>query len=255
MPDTQESDSNKSEAANKPKSLPVTILRRIAFFGCLAIVGLILISYFHPNMTERVKFGATAILSVLALIAIAFQLVIYSEQWNAMRDQRDAMQASTEQNKRAIRVAEKGVDIAEQTAIYAQRAYLSATVEAVYDGFLFYLRIEHSGNTPANEVTVSYSSGFSETDPDGLDADFTGHRHVGLIAPKGHHIHQAPYIEVVTPEDKGRYNAGEWKFYCWGRISHRDIFREGRRTWFSFYASPSLKRLTAYPCSKGNKAE
>src|SRR5438270_10195275 len=73
-----------------PVRLPKS-LRWVYIIGAVLLLALLLVSYLHPSMAERVKFFTVNALSLLVLVAIVVQAIIYRRQWTVMEDQRSAM--------------------------------------------------------------------------------------------------------------------------------------------------------------------
>jgi hypothetical protein len=204
--------------------------------------------------------------------AMTSQIEILNSQTSAMILSLEETRKIVDQNERTIKTTEKSVEIAEQTSIYSQRAYVTAKIGDIGerdDTLQFRLRIENSGNTPANDVMVVYSFGLREKSPHEKDREtglivydmgFTETERLGLIAPNGsYHVISTPEILVVQAgptygltEEFKRFEAGEFRFYCWGRIVYEDIFNEKRQTEFCF--CQSIERPNGYPCQYGNHA-
>jgi|GEM_PF-3996892 len=283
-------------------------LRVVFVVGGVFLSVLLLISIFQPGMAERVKFFTVNALSLLVLMAIIVQVIVYRRQWEVMQEQRrvmgkqlQTMRDSLAQNKTAMEKSwlfanaqglatreqlldmkeqtwamrgqleaiktqnatlEKSIEIGEMSSIYAQRAYVTASVEKIEE-FQFHLRIENSGNTPANDVHVAFSFGMRDKPPyevgeDGLiayDADWAHKQRLGLIAPGGHQ-------PVITPKQSDPFKAqsklwDKWKlsqvrYYVWGRIFYEDIFNKKRHTDFCFFQGQGFP--SGYPCEYGNSA-
>jgi hypothetical protein len=184
------------------------------------------------------------------------------EQLIAMRDQAFSMKAQLAAIHVQNATLEKSIDTAEMSSIYAQRAYLTATVEKITE-FRFYLRIENSGQTPANDVHVAFSFGMREKPPYDVgeggviayDADWAHNQRLGLIAPRSHQ-------PVITPKSPDPFKAqsklwDKWKlsqvrYYVWGRIFYEDIFNKKRHTDFCFFQGQGFP--DGYPSEYGNSA-
>lgn len=211
------------------------------------------------------------------LKAVEDQAEIMLSQKKALWNQADAMVAQARllaesvvesrkllaQNERAVKAAEKNVETVEKTAIYANRAYVTAS-HGLYRGtagLMMHLRIENSGNTPANDVHVSYNCElrespphkYTEGEPVVYDIGFTKQERVGLIPPKGSHLVPTAQDKVITAPEREKWRAGEIRFYCWGTIIYEDIFNERRRTEFCF--STWGQAIRSYPCEYGNRAD
>src|SRR6266496_765401 len=119
-----------------PVRLPKS-LRWVFIVGGVLAVVLLLVSIFHPYMTERVKFFTVNALSLLVLVAIVVQAIIYRRQWAVMEQQRSAMKGqldaitkqatimSEQRNvmERQLKATEKAAD----AAYVAQRAYIGVS--------------------------------------------------------------------------------------------------------------------------------
>src|SRR6266478_816698 len=108
MPENDKSNGD-SDKAKKPNSDPLQTtdslikglpvgLQWIFIRAFIAFLTLLLVSIFHPSMTERVKFFTVNALSLFVLAAIAVQALIYRKQsdtmerqWKAMTDQLEAI--------------------------------------------------------------------------------------------------------------------------------------------------------------------
>ena len=87
--DTKNNDDNPSQAAQLPvKTLPIG-LRRIVVGALVALGILALVSIYHPNLSERVKFLTGNTLNLLILLVVAIQAYIYTKQWQIMQNQID----------------------------------------------------------------------------------------------------------------------------------------------------------------------
>jgi hypothetical protein len=83
------SDADERNKNNNPTQHKV--VWRIVIAGIIGVVVILFVSLFWPNMAERTKFFTTNALSVLLLDVIIVQAYIYGRQWEAMREQRNAM--------------------------------------------------------------------------------------------------------------------------------------------------------------------
>lgn len=217
------------------KTLPIGFQRVIvaASIGFLVIVS---IAIFHPSLHERWKFGTDMTLNLLVLLVVAVQTYIYLGQWQAMQT---------------------SIESAERHTIYAERAYLTAKLEGNRgSGFLFQLRIRNSGNTPANNVVVSYAFSFSADPPDGLDADFPNHAPLGVIVGKDDQVIDVPFTEDISRHIyQLEFVTREIGFYVWGVIRYQTIFQEkgGRRSWFCFHQEWEFGE--GAPCESGNEVD
>lgn len=69
-----------------PIRLPVG-LWAVFVIGGVLLLALLLVSIFHPSMAERTKFFTVNALSLLVLVAIVTQAIIYRRQWAVMEKQ------------------------------------------------------------------------------------------------------------------------------------------------------------------------
>jgi hypothetical protein len=237
----------------------------VYIIGSWSLIGLLLVAIFWPGMTERLRFFVTTLWVLVTAFAVIAQAVIYRKQWAIM-------ESSLSRSDTAIELTKQSISFNEKSFEYAQRAYVVAKIRDIGDRdetLQFRLRIENSGNTPANDVTVFYSCGLREKSPHEKDPEtglivydigYTETERLGLIAPNGsYHVISTPEISAVQAdpaysltEEFKRFEAGEFRFYCWGRIVYEDIFNEKRQTEFCFFQS--IEQPNGYPCQYGNHA-
>jgi hypothetical protein len=179
-------------------------------------------------------------------------------QLAAMKEQALVMKLQQAASEAQMKIAGIAVETAEKSAIYAQRAYVTAIITDISE-WQFRLRIENKGNTPANDVRVLYSYGLSENPPyevaEGeivFDTNFTDYEKLGLIAPRGDHIIRTPKYRKITGPEFQKWKLSQLQFYCWGRIIYDDIFNQERRTEFAFFQGQGYPHGS--PCEYGNKA-
>lgn len=265
----------------------------------IAAAGIALLICFSQKITPEnaaaYSFVAQNLLSLLIFLAVVAQALIYvsqrnlmHRQWRSMQGQLDAIEQQgktmrrqaiaavsgarfardslTEtknlvtQNARSIKLAETGIEAAEKSAIYANRAYLVAKIRND-DAYHFKLAIENGGSTPANNVKVSYACRVMQDPPWQLDQEtnqvvydigFDITVQLGVIAPNGSH----GTVETVNFTPRTDPERQEWehgvKLFCWGWIYYEDIFDEKRHTEFCFYKS--LQQPQGHPCDYGNEA-
>lgn len=194
------------------------------------------------------------------LDAINKQEAHLSDQASAAKEQAGIMQGQLSAIETQSELAEKSIAHAEQSSIYANRAYVLAKIRNP-EPYQFKLAIENSGNTPANNVRVSYSCRVMERDPWRIDeqtgrvvydAGFDVTVRLGVIAPNG--SHETIWTVAFTPRTE--IERQEWrngvKLFCWGRISYEDIFNKDRHTDFCFYKSE--RQPEGYHSEYGNEA-
>jgi hypothetical protein len=271
MPKSEGIERKKDEQPSRIKK-PQRIGRWFVIPGVVFIVGvfLIFIALRYRDLKEVpswVTFLTGSILNLLLLTVVIVQAYIYHRQWAAMQKQ--------------IKAAKRGVKIAQQNLIYAQRAYVTiARVEIISAGkvalsseeetgitssdevasFCLRLKIENSGNTPANNVEIFHDFDAREIPPT-PSKDAPHWKKIGLIAPHGFSYSYGDRVydddinwEILEGEDTGR------GIYCWGVLRYRDIFGQTWHTIFNYVQSPyttSLDSLSPfYPSpSGGNEAE
>jgi hypothetical protein len=191
-------------------------------------------------------------------------------QLEAIQKQAEFMESSlaetrklVEQNERAVKAAEANVKIVEQTAVYANRAYLVAKIAGTSvdsTRLQFRLRIENTGNTPANNVRIGYSYGLRTEPPYNaadervvaFDADFPQWESLGLIASNSEATVNTGKSGPFTGPEAQDWKLGKLKFYCWGRIVYKDIFQYQRYTDFCF--CQSFKETKGAPCDYQTEA-
>jgi len=238
-------------------------LKNVFIAGAWGLIGLILVAAYWPNLTERMKFFVGTLWVLVTAFAVIAQVVIYRKQWAVMEDGLKRSDASIDLSKQSIAFAE-------QSAIYAQRAYVVAKIRDIGERdetLQFRLRIENSGNTPANDVVVFFSYGLRNKSPHDkapdseivvYDSGFTETERLGLIAPNGsYQVISTPEISAIAPgpvltDEYKRFESGELAYYCWGRIVYEDIFNKKRHTDFCFLQS--IAHPNGYPCQYGNSA-
>src|SRR6185436_14956944 len=150
-----------------------TGLTGIAIAIWLFISGSFLLRLYLYDHVITEPYRTIALIDSMFSLAIVIVIVVHAVMYNK---QAEAMNAQVQQTERAIKAAEDNVATVEKTAIYANRAYITVRIQKSYASHVLDLRIENSGNTPANNVIVSHTCGFREQPPDGLDADFSHHR-------------------------------------------------------------------------------
>ena len=208
-----------------------------------------------PDRADRAKVFIESIFSLGIVIVVVVHAIMYYKQAKAM-------DAQVQQSERAIKAAENNVETVEKTAVYANRAYVVAKIRgAGREWPQLRLRIQNTGNTPANNVIVAYACGLREEPPhrewpDGLvsyDIGYAEVERLGLIAPQSsYHVIETPLVVALDNAQTDQWRGGKLKFYCWGRISYEDIFNDKRWTEFCFVKSESHEG--GYPCKHGNQA-
>lgn len=266
--ETRQPDNQQNEGIEQRPPRPLRtvawIASSVALLG-VVIEALFIASRYLASTSDPIQFITGNLVNGLIFVAIVAQVLIYRKQRDIMEQQWRAMRDSLAQNERAIQVAREGVGIAERTAIYANRAYVTAKIASLNEAMghvKFRLQIENSGNTPANNVSVSYAFRLLDKPPHteqfGLvvfDIGFTEAERLGVIAPHGgYYVIKTPTINLspAGPDEITRWKLRELKAYCWGRIVYEDIFNDRRFTDFCFVQSDEYR--AGYPCKHGNLA-
>ncbi|MDX6528124.1 MAG: hypothetical protein QOH41_414 [Blastocatellia bacterium] len=158
-----------------------------------------------------------------------------------MRDQLVVMKA---QGEAQFDIAEISTKAAKESAIYAQRAYVSITsgsVQVAPNGdVLFSLRIENTGNTFARQVKILSIVDVVRKPPtiDQTLPDLPNWATMGLIGPRSFITKLATTRQALTREESELVERRERKLCCWGVIEYVDMFGERRTTKFCFQDSP-----------------
>lgn len=241
----------------------------IVGFAVLVVVGM----FFVNEHSERIRFVTVNALSLFVLLAILVQAYINGKQWRVMQQgiaqndkmieqmqaQLDVMRQQVVASESQFHVALDGVRVAEKNSIYANRAYVAASIERIDEGFQFHLHIRNTGNTPANDVRINYGGSLREKPPvEKLEngqiayhSDWSYEQGLGVIAPRGTSILITPKFNQLTGPEHHKWKLSQLKFHCWGTIIYEDIFNERRQTWFSFHQSQAHPR--GYPDEFGNQ--
>jgi hypothetical protein len=248
----------------------------IGTIGMLTLIAWLLL----PISNHLVPFVVGSALPALTLLAIIYQAIVYRRQWNAMqtalkqtdrvvakmqaqlnaiREQTSVMQDSLTETQKMAKHSERGVEIAEQSMEYAQRAYVGITRKTGgQTGFM--LTIENSGNTPASDVAI-----VAVTEPGGsppkLPEGSEGYTHIGVLAPHVPYEHWMPFKRTLTPEEQKEFNDPVWaEFTHWwvvGLIFYRDVFHRNlgdyRQTEFCFYYDQRTNQILAWTSGNAEK--
>lgn len=259
------------------------VMVAIVGFAVLIIVGRV----FVDEHSERIKFVTVNTLSLFVLLAILVQAYIYGKEWRVMQQglrqtdkiiestkrglaqtdqmiekmegQLEVMRQQVVASETQFRVTLEGIRVGEKNSIYANRAYVAASIGQIEEGFRFHLRIENSGNTPANDVRVNYGCSLREKPPVekaengqlSYHSDWRYEEALGVIAPKGASTMVTPKFNQLTGPEHQKWKLSQLKFYCWGTIVYDDIFHERRQTWFCFHQSQPHPH--GYPDEYGNE--
>jgi hypothetical protein len=185
----------------------------------------------------------------------------YGNQVVMMQGQLDAMEKTLAEtariasnNERAVNVAERRVVVAQENAIYAQRAYLSVTNGEI-KGSGFLLRIENSGNSPANDVQMKpiaqmRSGALPVPDPGTTGGSYV---YLGLIAPSGHFDAEVVSDVELSGAEQDELIKRDMEWWCAGIIRYQDVFGKTRHTKFCF--SRHWLSDSRQPWIEGNEAD
>lgn len=198
------------------------------------------------------------------------QLTAMQEATEMAKGQLVALQHQEQTQFRALEQSKEQAETVRRINIYAQRAYVVAKIRGTSNDpsyLQFRLRIQNTGNTPANEVWVYYSHGLLPEPPHkessqkwiGTDKNIVVYdlayeqsERLGLIAPvSSYHVIETAK-KALTSDEFNKWKIGKLKYYCWGRITYHTIFEDGRYSEFCFYQS--FDKPNGYPCKHGNEA-
>lgn len=230
------------------------------------------------------------LLNFLLLVVIATQAAIYGKQLRVMRKQEGVLEKQSDtlekqvqameaqlaaikaqaiimadsleetrnivrHNERSVRAAEQAVEVAQQNMIYAQRAYVSVTNGEV-NWARFLLRIENSGNTPANNVEILALAEIRPSPlqtPDSQEPSSDRFTYIGLISPGGHFEKEVRLTSEVNDQQRPLIGRGDLKLWCSGLIRYLDVFGQTRHTKFCFYQRYGKTDLQ--PWVEGNEGD
>jgi len=183
------------------------------------------------------------------------QLDAIKEQARIMSESLEKTRNIVTQNERAVRAAERSVEVAEQNTVYAQRAYISVTAGDANWG-RFFLRIENSGNTPASKVQLIAIAEVRADPPITPDVALPGtdrYTYIGLISPRGYFEKEVRINPEITDEQRPLVGQGKLKPWSSGVILYQDAFGIDRKTTFCFYQTCGSTKLQ--PWVHGNEAD
>lgn len=255
---TKHDDDDKSSKEQRDKIAPPTLAAICVWtYVVLAVIFWAFLRKQIPIESEYIKVGVESMFNLALLILVTVQTGLYFRQAKALDAQVAAAQRQTE-------LVDESTKAAERSAIYAQRAYVTAKIRGIGERdetLQFWLRIENSGQTPANNVVVVYGCGLRERPP--CEKDASGQlvcdnpepyvKRFGVVAPnKSYHVLKTPETAFQLPDEYNRFVNGELSYYCWGRIVYEDIFNQMRTTWFCFFQS--IAEVKGFPCEYGNEA-
>jgi hypothetical protein len=222
----------------------------IAFFGGLSFVAALIYAIVSIKQWKSIDKQATH---------AGEQVGKMQAQLGAMKEQERIMGESLVQSKIAIATMQFQADIAElasdssrESAILAQRAYVSITqgsVQALANGdVIFSLRIENTGNTFARQVKILSSVDVVKEPPtiDPTLPDLPDWANVGLIGPRSFITKFATTRQTLLTEELELVQRRERKLCCWGVIEYLDMFGKSRTTKFCFQDSPFVGQFGPY---------
>jgi hypothetical protein len=263
MPQKNNGESGEGVSQEKPGKLFDTRLRLI-FSVAGAVFGFFLSLYiFDRNPSKGLQLLTANALSLAVLVVICVQAHIYSRQRKHMEEQSKAMRDSLKIARSQVHQAYKQVDlmkgsleIARQTMINGQRAYVTVTRGEVAfngDNVKFALTIENSGATPANDITVRMAIEVGKYPPvPAEDIPSFIRQGSGIIGPRQEHTISSQSLKL-KPQVRAHLETKSMGLCCYGMISYEDIFKEIRNTKFCFLYVPG--KLDIGPCATGKKAE
>src|SRR5438045_421242 len=98
---------NTENADNGQNNVALRDLRGVFIAAVWALIFLILVAKFWPNLPQRMAFFTGNLFNLIIAFAVIAQVVIYRKQWAAMKRQ---------------------IDSAEKNSIWANRAYVVAKI-------------------------------------------------------------------------------------------------------------------------------
>jgi hypothetical protein len=149
----------------------------------------------------------------------------------------------------------RAVHLQNKYIIHAQRAYVGIpTGDLLYTfpNVTFTLRIENSGNTPANDVTVLGQVELRRKEPEPSSFNAGERIPVGLMLPRSM-ITKFMTLPDITTDQQREIMTRDLKAYCWGTIRYRDIFGMARSTVFCFGTRTGFDGFA--PCACGNEVD
>lgn len=121
MPQTDHANSDSNKANENDASTSRAGLRWITFGCCIAFLALLFLSIYLPNLTERVKFFTTNLLSLLVLAVIVFQAYVNRRQWEAMEAQAKTSETAAKAAELSAKAAKQSAEIAAQSFAIGER--------------------------------------------------------------------------------------------------------------------------------------
>jgi hypothetical protein len=229
-----------NSASSQDHVLPVG-LRRIVMFTGIALLILLVVSIFMPNLTERVKFFTANTLNLFLLLAVAVQAYIYRRQWEVMERQGKEIERQSEQAKRHT--------------IDTLRAYISIRTVVPDLPRQILVEIVNFGQTPAHQVQFAHRvavrtlrEGPDEFSPESFDWGILPSAPLAPTMPNEKRL----LLGGIPESDMAKLHDPKYRLYFWGIIRYKDIFRTTRYTRFAAFCS--LQHKTVVTCSNGNDA-
>jgi hypothetical protein len=220
-----------------------TLAALVILVGSGGLYALVWVSAAFDKLPEAVSFVAENGINLLVFVAVALTVILMARQWLAMED---------------------AVETAKQSAIYANRAYVTADYGLLRGpgGLTSHLVLNNNGNTPANDVRVSFNGDYYDSPPykvvEGQRVvynvtGFTSEAKVGLLPPKIPYLIPMPANKKLSTVPVKHLRQGQTKFYVWGLIVYEDVFNKPHWTEFCFAQPGDSPR--GYPCEYGNRAD
>lgn len=286
MPETSQADSEHNKETDNQKgsqegdSLPQVSpvvspmgLRKIVILGGVFLVALLVVSVFLPHLSERVKFFTVNALSLLVLLAIVVQAYIYRRQWEAMQGQLSAMRTTgsavewqagimeiqTGLLDKQVEAMQGQLKVVErQTALMESQTCSYVGIHSVdlrRDTKTVILKIENTGNVPADGLKVSYQIILIEQTWDTPTHDYKSdviEEDFGNIKLFRGNLQIHITIELrdfwLTEKASQNFslvNQGGVKLHIEGRIDYRDGFGS-QNTEFAFVYDPKQDSWSVY---------
>lgn len=179
--------------------------------------------------SEAIKLWVESIFSLALVIVVIIQALIYFRQAKAL---------------------DKSLEIARESMVYAQRAYVSVTdvsLEGFPGGGVFHLKIENSGNTPAYDAEIFITGEMRDSRPTPETAPQWERFALGLIGPRNPVVKTWPVTSSREQAQLGsHFNP---RLYCWGFIRYKTF---GKTPRLNFCVQQLFGSVTAGFCPNGN---
>ena len=228
-----------------PSWVPLWLFKAIGPIALLILIvagGSGYFAYYYVNKDSvRMHEWVAFVLAFMGLVIVCVQIVIYAQQAEFM--------------KRQIKATERDTT-------YSQRAYVYTKIGSVSeDIFDIVLLIENSGNSPANNLRISYKACFRDTDPYKDCGDWDSFRdprfkprRIGVLPPKIHFPETIYNRPIPKPEQLRKYYNRGWNYHCWGELFYDDVFGNEWYTSFAFYVTAIGNiKITILPGLSGNE--